>query len=94
MPNPTTYTIADAGDLFDRVSLYRNDKATPELPNPHGFLLQLDHPSALQGQRQVAAFLRTGRTIDPDGAGPVWEVPIADPSVLLQLNFPQPALRP
>ncbi len=94
VPNPTTYTIADAGDLFDRVSLFRNDKATPELPNPHGFLLQLDHPSALQGQTQVATFLRTGQTIDPDGAGPVWEVPIADPSVLLRLNFPQPALRP
>ena len=92
--NPTSYTIADAGDLFHRVSLYRNDKATPELPNPHGFLLQLDHPSALQGQRQVATFLRTGQTIDPDGAGAVWEVPIADPSVLLELNFPFAAVRP
>ena len=92
--NPTSYTIADAGDLFHRVSLFRNDKATPELPNPHGFLLQLDHPSARQGQQQVATFLRTGRTIDPDGAGPVWEVPIADPSVLLELNFPFPAVRP
>ena len=94
VPNPTSYTLADAGDLFSRVSLYRNDKAVPELPNPHGFLLQLDHPSALQGQRQVATFLRTGQTIDPDGDGPVWEVPVVDPSVLLRLNFPQPALRP
>ena len=92
--NPTSHTIADAGDLFHRVSLFRNDKATPELANPHGFLLQLDHPSALQGQRQVATFLRTGQTIDPDGAGPVWEVPIADPAVLLELNFPFPAVRP
>ena len=92
--NPTSYTIADAGDLFHRVSLYRNDKATPELANPHGFLLQLDHPSALQGQTQVATFLRTGRTIDPDGPGAVWEVPIADPSVLLELNFPFAAVRP
>jgi hypothetical protein len=94
VPNPTSYTIADAGDLFARVSLYRNDKAVPELANPHGFLLQLDHPSALQGQRQVATFLGTGQTIDPDGDAAVWEVPIADPSVLLDLNFPQPALRP
>ena len=92
--NPTSYTIADAGDLFHRVSLYRNDKASPELPNPHGFLLQLDHPSALQGQSQVATFLRTGQTIDPDGPGAVWEVPIADPSVLLELNFPFPAVSP
>ena len=94
VPNPTSYTIAHAGDLFHRVSLYRNDKATPVLDNPHGFLLQLDHPSGLQGQRQVATFLRTGSTIDPDGAGPVWEVPVADPSVLRDLNFPFPALRP
>ena len=43
---------------------------------------------------QVASFLRTGQTIDPDGAGPVWEVPVANPSELLRLNFPQPALRP
>ena len=92
--NPTSYTIADAGDLFRRVSLYRNDKAEPELANPHGFLLQLDHPSALQAQTQIATFLRTGRTIDPDGAGPVWEVPIADPSTLLELNFDFPAVRP
>jgi hypothetical protein len=28
--NPTSYTIADAGDLFHRVSLYRNDKAAPD----------------------------------------------------------------
>ena len=94
VPNPSSYTIADAGDLFSRVSLFRNDKATPQLPNPHSFLLTLTHPSALQGQTQVATFLRTGRTIDPDGDGPVWEVPIADPSVLLRLNFEQPALRP
>ncbi len=60
VPNPTSYTIADAGDLFSRVSLYRNDKAVLELPNPHGFLLQLDNPSALQGQTQIATFLRTG----------------------------------
>ena len=94
VPNPSSYTILDAGDLFDRTSLFRNDKASPELPNPHSFLLTLTHPSALQGQTQVATFLRTGRTIDPDGAGPVWEVPIVDPSVLLRLNFPFPALRP
>jgi len=30
----------------------------------------------------------------PDGAGPVWEVPIASPASLLPLNFPAPALRP
>ena len=92
--NPTSYTIADAGDLFHRVSLFRNDEAEVELDNPHGFLLRLDHPSALQAQTQVATFLRAGRTTDPDGAGPVWEVPITDPSTLLELHFDVPAVRP
>ncbi|HET6391548.1 MAG TPA: Ig-like domain-containing protein [Blastococcus sp.] len=94
VPNPTSYTLVDAGDLWSRTSLYRNDRATPPLPNPHSFLLVLTHPSALQGQAQVAAFLGRGQVVDPDGAGPVWEVPISDPALLLGLNFPQPALRP
>jgi pimeloyl-ACP methyl ester carboxylesterase len=92
--NPTSYTLAEAGDLFHRVSLFRNDKATPELANPHSFLLTLGHPSSEQGQRQVATFLLTGRTIDPDGAGPVWEVPVSDPAVLRKLNFDFAAVRP
>jgi len=94
VPNPTAYTVIDAGDLWSRTSLYRNDKAAVPLANPHGFLLTLTNPAAPQGQAQVAAFLGTGQVIDPDGAGPVWEVPISDPAVLLPLNFPQPALQP
>jgi len=94
VPNPTSYTLVDAGHLWSRTSLYRNDRAVPPLPNPHSFLLVLAHPSALQGQAQVAAFLGRGEVIDPDGAGAVWEVPIAEPATLLRLNFPQPALHP
>ncbi|MGY1736950.1 Ig-like domain-containing protein [Geodermatophilus sp. SYSU D00684] len=94
VPNPTSYTLVDAGHLWSRTSLYRNDRATPPLPNPHSFLLVLTHPSALQGQAQVAAFLRSGQVVDPDAGGAVWEVPIGDPSVLLRLNYAQPALRP
>ncbi|MGY1781455.1 hypothetical protein [Geodermatophilus sp. SYSU D01036] len=94
VPNPTSYTLVDAGHPRSRTSLYRNDKATPPLPNPHSFLLVLTHPSALQGQAQVAAFLRSGQVVDPDAGGAVWEVPIGDPSVLLRLNYAQPALRP
>lgn len=87
VPNPTSYTLVDAGDLWSRTSLFRNDRATPVLPNAHSFLLTLTHPSALQGQQQVAAFLKAGQVVDPDGAGPVWEVPIADPATLLRLNY-------
>ncbi|MCA0147100.1 Ig-like domain-containing protein [Blastococcus sp. LR1] len=94
VPNPTSYTLVDAGNLWSRTSLFRNDKAMPELPNPHGFLLNLLHPAGRQGQAQIAAFLKGGQVIDPDGAEAVWEVPVADPTVLLGLNFAQPALRP
>jgi len=94
VPNPTSYTLVDAGDLWSRTSLYRNDRATPPLADPHGFLLTLPHPSAGQGQQQVAAFLGRGAVTDPDGAGAVWEVPISDPAVLLPLNYASEATRP
>ncbi len=100
VPNPTSYTIVDAGDLWSRTSLYRNDLTPQAAVNPHGFLLDLRpepegfRTAAAQGQAQVAAFLGLGRVVDPDGAGPVWEVPISDPDLLLSLDFDQPALRP
>lgn len=94
VPNPTAYTVIDAGDLWSRTSLYRNDKTPNATTNPHTFLL---NPAFVlgfgPGQAQVAAFLGRGQVIDPDGAAPVWEVPISDPAVLLSLNFSQPALR-
>jgi hypothetical protein len=94
VPNPTSYTLVDAGDLWARTSLYRHDKTTAAGTNPHSFLLNIALPGGLQGQAQIAAFLGTGAVIDPDGAGDVWEVPISDPALLLPLNFEQPALRP
>jgi hypothetical protein len=90
VPNPTNYTVLAAGHLFDRESLYRNDKTAQASKNPHGFLLD---PSFVQGnlpgQEQVVTFFASdGQTIiDPDGPGDVWEVPISDPSLLLTLNF-------
>jgi hypothetical protein len=94
VPNPTAYTLVDAGGLWSRTSLYRNDRTANAANNPHSFLLQLALPAAAQGQAQVAAFLGRGQVVDPDQRGAVWEVPIADRSVLLALNFPNPALRP
>lgn len=96
VPNPTSYTLVDAGDLWSRTSLYRNDRTPQAALNPHGFLLNLVQfpQAALQGQTQVATFLGRGQVVDPDPAGPVWEVPISDPAVLLPLNYPSPATRP
>jgi hypothetical protein len=93
VPNPTNYTVLAAGNLFDRESLYRNDKTAQNTRNPHGFLLDPSFPAGnVPGQQQVVAFFASGGTtiIDPDGPGDVWEVPIADPSVLLHMNFPNP----
>jgi hypothetical protein len=96
VPSPTSYTVIDAGDLWSRTSLYRNDRTPQAGTNPHGFLLDLATFSvaAVQGQTQVAAFLGRGEVVDPDLGGDVWEVPISDPALLLPLNYEQPALRP
>jgi hypothetical protein len=95
VPNPTAYTVIDAGNLWSRTSLYRNDRTDQAGENPHTFLLNPAFLEAfLPGQAQVAAFLGEGKVLDPDGAGPFWEVPINDPCVLLPVNYDQPALRP
>jgi hypothetical protein len=96
VPNPTSYTLVDAGDLWSRTSLYRNDLTGQAESNPHGFLLDVaTFPVASrQAQQQVAAFLGRGEVVDPDAGGAVWEVPISDPALLLPLNYEQPALRP
>ena len=93
VPNPTTYTELAAGGLFGRESFYRNDKTLNAGSNPHGFLLNPTFvPGNLLAQRQMSTFLASGgtTTIDPDGPLPVFEVPITDPRVLLNLNFANP----
>ncbi|RBY96855.1 hypothetical protein DQ237_04340 [Blastococcus sp. TF02-8] len=88
VPNPTSYTLIDAGDLWSRTSLYRNDRTANARNNPHGFLLSA-LPAAAEGKEQIAAFLGRGEVVDPDAAGNVWEVPISDPALLLTLNWPE-----
>jgi len=89
VPNPTTTAILRAGDFSDRATYYRNDlafAANPAVPkNPHTFLTNIFLP-AVQGvafgaQLQIATFFATQgvTTLDPDGAGPLFEVPIAGP---------------
>ena len=95
VPNPTSSTLLDAGDLWSRTSLYRNDRTPRAASDPHGFLLDPRFaPATQQGQAQVAAFLGDGTVVDPDGPGVTWEVPISCPELLLPLNYASEATRP
>jgi hypothetical protein len=68
---------------------FRNDlafAANPALPkNPHTFLTNISTaagaPFAVGAQQQIAAFFAShgALVIDPDGAGPIFEVPIVPP---------------
>jgi hypothetical protein len=89
VPNPTSSAIVRAGELTDRTVFYRHDlayAAFPTLPkNPHTFLSNIATaaaaPFAVGAQTQMAVFFATGgaSVIDPDGAGPIFEVPIVPP---------------
>jgi Bacterial Ig-like domain len=96
VPNPTSSAILRAGALQDRATYFRNDLANalnPLVPkNPHTFLTNIGAaatvPYAVQAQSQIAAFFASNGTltIDPDGASPFFEVPIALP-LPESLNF-------
>ncbi len=89
VPNPTTSAILRAGDLADRATYFRNDLVFALNPaigkNPHTFLTNIGSaagaPFAIGAQMQIAAFFASGGTlaIDPDGAGPIFEVPLVGP---------------
>ena len=89
VPNPTTTAILRAGDLADRATYYRYDLVHPASPtltkNPHTFLTNIGTPAvapfAVGAQTQIAVFFAShGETVvDPDGPGPIFEVPIAGP---------------
>jgi len=89
VPNPSTSAILRAGDLADRATYFRNDLAyaldAAVGKNPHVFLTNIGNPAAagyaILAQQQIAAFFASfgATTIDPDGAGPYFEVPIAGP---------------
>ena len=89
VPNPTASALIRAGGLEDRATYFRNDLAFATVPgytvtNPHTFLSNIggaSGPLAFAAQQQIATFLAGGGavTIDPDGAGPYFETPIAGP---------------
>ncbi len=84
VPNPTASAILRACGCADRATLFRNDLAFAANPavgkNPHTFLTNLSAAGiayALAAQAQMATFLSSDgvTTIDPDGAGPIFETP-------------------
>jgi hypothetical protein len=91
VPNPTASALIRAGHLQDRATFFRNDLAfagDPGFPkNPHTFLTNIGAADkavaavAVEAQTQIATFFATdgATTIDPDGAGPLFETPIAGP---------------
>ena len=89
VPNPTSAMLMRAGHLGPRTSFYRNDRTPTRGANPHGFLLDPRISGRNQAQAQVVEFIASNgeRVVDPDGAGPVWEVPISDKAALEQLNY-------
>lgn len=88
VPNPTTTAILRAGNLADAAVQYRNDlayMANTGIPkNPHTFLTNIAIPAAapyaIGAQQQIAAFFISdgAKVIDPDGSGPIFEVPSKD----------------
>ncbi len=84
------------GDRSDvNPSLYRHDLFVQRqtLPDPHTFAIRVDQAAmrsiALMAQDQIAEFFNTdgALTIDPDGAGELFEVPVASPALLETYGF-------
>jgi hypothetical protein len=88
VPNPTTTALIRSGELTDRTTLFRNDLAfalgVGFSKNPHTFLTNLSGvpaQAAVAAQTQIALFFASdgALTVDPDGAGPLFETPIGFP---------------
>ncbi len=90
VPNPTASALIRSGDLADRATFFRNDIAfslgVGFGKNPHTFLTNLGPTPQVAGaavgaQSQIAIFFATDGAliIDPDGPGPLFEVPIFGP---------------
>jgi hypothetical protein len=88
VPNPTSATLYRAGEVFDRVALYRNDKSPTFDMDPHGFLADPTKAGRTNGQQQLVEFLATGELINPNPS--LFEVPIADPNNLECLHYADP----
>ncbi|MDQ6848053.1 MAG: Ig-like domain-containing protein [Candidatus Dormibacteraeota bacterium] len=88
VPNPTAGTLYRAGNLFDRVVYYRNDKTPTYASDPHGWLADPTLAGRTFGEQQLGLFLATGTAFNTNPA--ILEVPIANPNNLECLHYPDP----
>jgi len=88
VPNPTAGELYRAGQLFDRVVYYRNDKTPTYSSDPHGWLADPTLAGRTSGEQQLGVFLSTGQVV---GTNPLWlETFIADPNNLECLHYADP----
>jgi hypothetical protein len=88
VPNPTAGILYRAGQIFDLVTYYRNDRTPTFSSDPHGWLADPTLAGRYFGQIQLTAFLSSGMRIDPN---PLWfETPVSDISNLSCLHYPEP----
>lgn len=81
-------TIVRAGDFFDRVVFYRNDKTPTYATDPHGWLADPTLAGRTAGEQQLGTFLSTGQVVNTN---PSWlEFPIANPNNLECLHYADP----
>src|SRR3954470_17630337 len=88
VPNFTTGTLYRAGQVFDRVVYYRNDKTPTFDSDPHGWLADPSLAGRTAGQQQLAEFLASGQLTNTNPE--MLEVPIANPNNLECLHYPDP----
>jgi len=88
VPNPTAGNLYRAGDLFDRVVYYRNDKTPTYASDPHGWLADPTLAGRTSGEQQLGTFLATGNLVNTN---PAWlEVPVVDPNDFECLHYADP----
>jgi hypothetical protein len=88
VPNATAGVLYRAGNLFDRVLYYRNDKTPTYSSDPHGWLADPTLAGRTDGELILANFLASGQVVNPN---PAWfEFPIANPNNLDCLHYADP----
>ena len=90
VPNPTAGILYRAGDLFDRVLYYRNDKTPTYSSDPHGWLADPTLSGRTSGEQLLGIYLATGQVVNTN---PAWfEFPVANSGNFDCLHYGDPSL--